>query len=187
MMSNRIEADRIVRSHVLWSMGAGLIPLPILDLVAVTSIQLDMLRQIAQLYGADYAASAGKAFVSALTGGAFARLGATLVKSLPGVGTVLGGVSMSVMSGASTYAVGQVVISHLETGKDFLAVDLDWVRQAYDEAFERGKEYAAGLKTQEGEAEDVFEALEKLGELKEKGILTDEEFEAQKQKLLDRL
>jgi len=34
--------------------------------------------------------------------------------------------------------------------------------------------------------QDVFNALEKLGDLKQKGILTDEEFEAQKIKLLNR-
>ena len=33
----------------------------------------------------------------------------------------------------------------------------------------------------------IFEALEKLGDLKQKGILTDEEFEAQKTRLLSRL
>jgi hypothetical protein len=35
--------------------------------------------------------------------------------------------------------------------------------------------------------QDTFNALEKLGDLKQKGLLTDEEFEAQKTKLLNRL
>jgi Zn-dependent protease with chaperone function len=35
--------------------------------------------------------------------------------------------------------------------------------------------------------QDIFDALNKLGDLKQKGILTDEEFEAQKAKLLHRL
>lgn len=38
-----------------------------------------------------------------------------------------------------------------------------------------------------GSEQDIFAALEKLGDLKQKGILTDEEFEAQKAKLLNRL
>jgi Zn-dependent protease with chaperone function len=38
-----------------------------------------------------------------------------------------------------------------------------------------------------GSEQDIFAAVEKLGELKQKGILTDEEFEAQKAKLLNRL
>ncbi|MFP3831631.1 PH domain-containing protein [Chryseobacterium sp. SIMBA_028] len=39
----------------------------------------------------------------------------------------------------------------------------------------------------EEDAEAVFEKLEKLGKLREKGILTNEEFEMQKKKLLDKL
>ncbi|ETW96466.1 MAG: hypothetical protein ETSY1_26525 [Candidatus Entotheonella factor] len=35
--------------------------------------------------------------------------------------------------------------------------------------------------------QDIFAALDKLGDLKQKGVLTDEEFEAQKSKLLNRL
>jgi hypothetical protein len=35
--------------------------------------------------------------------------------------------------------------------------------------------------------QEIFNALEKLGDLKQKGVLTEEEFEAQKTKLLNRL
>jgi uncharacterized protein (DUF697 family) len=186
-MTKRQEAERIVRSHVLWSMGAGLIPIPLLDLAAVTAIQVDMLQQLANLYQVDYSKSKGKTLVSALVGSTLAKLGASLVKSIPGIGTVLGGVSMSVLSGAPTYAVGHVVIGHLETGGDFLNTDLGRARRSYDEAFEQGKTFVAGLKEKEGEAQDVFQAIERLGELKQKGVITEAEFEAQKQKLLDRL
>jgi uncharacterized protein (DUF697 family) len=168
-------------------MGAGLIPVPFLDFAAVTAIQIDMLQQLANLYEIDYSNSTGKTFVSALAGSTLAKLGASLVKSIPGIGTVLGGISMSVLSGASTYAIGQVVINHLETGGNFLNIDLARARRGYDEAFEQGKTFVAGLKEKEGAAQDVFQALERLEELKQKGIITAEEFEAQKQKLLDRL
>lgn len=43
------------------------------------------------------------------------------------------------------------------------------------------------LKEKKKEGMDVFQLIEKLGELKEKGILTTEEFQAQKQKLFERL
>jgi uncharacterized protein (DUF697 family) len=186
-MTDRKVADKIVRSHVIRSLGAGLIPVPLFDLAAVTAIQIDMLKQLADLYEADFSQSKGKVFVSALTGSTFAKLGSSLIKAIPGVGTVLGGLSMSALSGASTYAVGQVVINHLETSGDFLNIDLDAAKEAYKEAFEQGKEFVDGLKGQEDAGKDVFKALEKLGQLKEQGVITAEEFEAQKQKLLDRL
>jgi hypothetical protein len=67
-MSQRTQADAIIRSHVLWAMGGGLIPIPLVDFAAVTAVQLEMLQQLAHLYGVDYSRSNGKAFVSALTG-----------------------------------------------------------------------------------------------------------------------
>jgi len=35
-----------------------------------------------------------------------ARVGANVLKLIPGIGSVLGGAAMSAMSGASTYAIG---------------------------------------------------------------------------------
>ena len=43
------------------------------------------------------------------------------------------------------------------------------------------------LKGHDAEARDPYEELEKLGRLKESGVITDEEFETQKRKLLERL
>ena len=68
------EADEIVRSHVLWSMGAGLMPIPLFDIAAVTAIQIDMLKQLTACHGVDFSQSHGKAFVGALTGSTFARI-----------------------------------------------------------------------------------------------------------------
>jgi uncharacterized protein (DUF697 family) len=183
----RQEADKIVRSHVLWSMGAGLVPIPLFDLAAVTAVQMDMLKQLANLYDVDYSRSEGKTFVSALTGSALAKFGSSLIKSIPGVGTVVGGVSMSALSGASTYAVGQVVINHLETTGEFLNIDLDQAKKAYQAAVEEGKQYVSDLKEEEETSKDVFVSLEKLKTLKDEGVITEAEFEAQKRKLLDRL
>jgi uncharacterized protein (DUF697 family) len=186
-MADRKVADKIVRGHVIWAMGAGLIPIPLFDLAAVTAIQLDMLKQLADLYGQDFSKSKGKAFVSALTGSTFAAIGASLIKAIPGVGSIVGGLSMSALSGASTYAVGQVVISHLETSDEFLNVDMDAAKAAYQDAFEKGKDFVSDLKGQEATGKDVFKALQELGRLRDDGVITEEEFEAQKQKLLDRL
>jgi uncharacterized protein (DUF697 family) len=168
-------------------MGAGLIPIPLLDIAAVTSIQIDMLKQLAFVYDVDFSASSGKAFVTALTGSTLAALGASLVKALPGVGTVLGGLSMSALSGASTYGVGQVAASHFASGGGLVDLDAERAKKAYKEAFRKGKEYVKDLEGKEDEASDVYQALDKLGELKKKGVITDAEFEAKKKELLDRL
>ena len=183
----KAKAQSIIRSHVLWAMGGGLIPIPLVDFAAVTAIQLEMLQQLAELYGVDYSKSNGKAFVSALTGTTVARLGASFLKAIPGVGTVLGSASMSITSGASTYAVGQVAIDHFANSGNLSNFVEDQVKKAYEDAFQKGKSYVSDLKDNQDEAADIYRALEKLSQLKDRGILTEEEFQAKKKQLLDRL
>ena len=69
----RAQADRIVREHVLWAIGAGFIPIPMADFATVTGIQVDMLNKLSGLYDVEYAASTGKSLVAALTGTTFAE------------------------------------------------------------------------------------------------------------------
>lgn len=180
-MGDRANAERIVNRHVLWSVGAGLMPLPILDIVAVSAIQLDMLRQLASEYAVNFSESEGKAWVSALAGNLVARIGANALKLIPGIGSVLGGVTSSIVSGAATYAIGQVVTSHFESGGTFADMDMDAARRAYEREFERGKQVAKDLSS---ENKDALAKLERLGRLRDKGVISQEEFEVQKQKIL---
>jgi uncharacterized protein (DUF697 family) len=185
------SASSIIKNHMIWSMGAGFIPVPIADLFAVSAIQLDMIRQLCKLYGIDFKQTEGKAIISSLTGSGLARLGARAIKFIPGVGSILGGVTMAALSGASTYALGEVFKKHFETGGTFLDFDTDRLKKYYNEKFEKGKEVAEELrKKQEStvKAADVSESMEKLKELAEmkaSGLLTDEEFEVMKKKIIN--
>jgi uncharacterized protein (DUF697 family) len=196
-------ANNIVKSHVLWSMGAGLIPLPIIDMVAVTAVQLDMLKQLSAVYGHDFSETSGKSWISALTGTYLARLGAQAVKAIPGVGALIGGVSMAALSGASTYAIGQVFIQHFESGGDLFNFDSERFKQFYKEQFEKGKEYAQKWKKEKESEEtgkgnsgqgksnssssDLIDKLRELSELRDKGIISDDDFEKMKRKIMSEL
>jgi uncharacterized protein (DUF697 family) len=182
-MSNDAAADKVIRQHVYWSVGAGLVPVPIADFVAVTAVQLDLIRQLCTLYGVSYEEGTGKVWVGALTGGAVARIGASAIKAIPGIGSILGGVSMSIASGASTYAVGQVVKSHLMTGGTMTDLDVEKARAKYDAEYEKGKAVAKEASSDK-DAGDVFAKLEKLGKLRDSGVITAAEFEAKKAELL---
>lgn len=149
--SKKETIDSIIRNHMVWSMGAGLIPVPIADFFAVSAIQLDMIRQIAKVHDIDFSEQAGKASITALTGSGLARLGARAVKFIPGVGSILGGITMSALSGASTYALGEVFSKHFETGGTFLDFDVDRVKKFYDEKFEKGKDIAKEITQEEVE------------------------------------
>jgi uncharacterized protein (DUF697 family) len=189
--SNRQEsADSIIKNHMIWSMGAGFIPIPIADLFAVSAIQLDMIRQLAKLYEIDFKQTEGKALISALTGTGLARLGARAVKFIPGVGSVLGGITLAALSGASSYALGEVFKKHFETGGTFLDFDPSRLKKYYDEKFEKGKEVAKEIqkdqkiKEKNSSSTTIIDKLKDLADLKEKGLISDEEFEDFKKKLL---
>jgi len=190
-MSRNEETGKIIRRHVLWSLGAGLMPVPLFDIAAVTAIQVDMLRQLANHYKVEYSQSSGKAFVAALTGGTFARIGASLVKAIPGIGSVVGGVSMSVMSGASTYAVGQVANHYFASGSDIFRIDVTEAKEKYAEEYEKGKQVAADLEKEKKTSAETYkvaaETIGNLEKLKQSGVISEADFDAVKQKVLEGL
>jgi len=185
----RVESEKIIQSHVLWAMGAGLIPFPLFDIAAVTGVQMDMLHQLARVYRVDFTAETGKTFAGALAGSLFARVAASMIKIIPGIGTVIGGLSMAVMSGASTYAVGQVARTYFAAGVRLEDVDLDEARRTYESEYEHGKRVAKDLesKLKSEQYKATIEEIEKVHELHEKGALSAEEYEEIKRKLLERL
>ena len=186
MSDKNATAEQLIREHVIWSCGAGLVPVPIVDFVAVTAIQLDLIRQLCTLHGISYQEGTGKVWVGALTGGAIARIGASAIKAIPGVGSLIGGLSMSIASGASTYAVGKVINRHFENGGTMSNLDVDAAKKGYASEYEEGKNVAKKASEKKG-AKDVFEKLDKLGELKAKGVITQAEFDQKKAELLGQL
>lgn len=191
MDSNKTaHADTIIRNHMIWSMGAGFIPVPVADFFAVSAVQLDMIRQLSNVYGVDFKQTQGKAVITALTGSSLARLGARAIKLIPGVGSVLGGVSLAILSGASTYALGEVFKSHFETGGTILDFDVERLKKYYNEKFEKGKKVAEELhknspKTDSGNVvNDKLSQLQQLAKLKEDGIISEEEFIELKKKII---
>ena len=85
------------------------------------------------------------------------------------------------VSGAATYAIGQVAINHFEAGGTFANLDMNAARRVYEQEFERGKQVAKDLA---GEKKDSLDKLERLGKLRDKGVITAEEFEEQKKRVL---
>lgn len=156
-------ADSIIRNHTIWSMGAGFIPILVADIFAVSALQLDMIRQLCKVYDIDYEETRGKAIVTSLTGATIARLGArSVIKLIPGLGSVIGGVTVSIFAGASTYALGEVFKTHFASGGTILDFDPDRVKKFYKEKFEKGKDIAKEWKD---EAVDAAEDLAQKGSI----------------------
>ena len=237
------HAETIIRSHVIWAMGMAVIPLPLADVFAVGAAQIDMIRQLCHVYDKEFSETAGKAIATSLSSSILARIGASsLIKLIPGFGTIVGGVTSSVLAGASTYALGEVFKKHFELGGTILDFDVERLKKYYNEKFEKGKQVAQQWKKEQEVAEkvektastikvnvqsdavesevepqseptkasqstspssfaatddtsgqavsdsrDIIERLRELAELKSSGILTQEEFDIMKKKLIDQM
>lgn len=215
------HADTVVRNHILWSMGVGFLP-PVADVIAASAVQLDMIRQLCRVYDVEFSETSGKAIVSSLTSSTLARLGAStliprLVKLIPVVGNIIGGITIGIFNGASTYALGEVFKKHFQSGGTILDFDPERFKKMYNEKFEKGKKVAEQLQkehdakaaaakkqdkstevkvtvesdapepaaTQKTSSSQVLEKLKELGELRNQGVISEEEFDQMKKKLIE--
>jgi uncharacterized protein (DUF697 family) len=147
VLSNLESANDLVKKWMWWTMGAGLIPVPFVDLAAVTGVQLKMLSDLSKLYNVKFSENRGKAIIGALLGSIVPNSLAgggvgSLLKMVPLVGTILGGISMSLFSGAATYAIGKSFIQHFESGGTFLDFDPVKVKDYFGKQFEEGQKIA---------------------------------------------
>jgi uncharacterized protein (DUF697 family) len=145
--------EKLSRHHILASMGVGLVPLPVVDIVALMGIQLNMIRKLAAEYDIPFRQDLGKSIISSLMGGfvpvTFGCALASLIKFIPLIGQTTGAVTMPVVSGASTYAVYKVFLQHFELGGTFLDLDPSKVKAYFAEQFAKGKKFAMDLKSKE--------------------------------------
>ncbi len=159
------EANRIIRHHVYSSVGTGLIPIPIVDLTGLALIRLNLMRKLAKLYGIPFL-KPDKSILSSwpvvlasfvddaafiLVGSAFpasATFATSLAKAIPVIGQSAGVLTMPIISGAVTYAIGKVFNQHFASGGTFLTFDPEKVKDYYAEMFEQGKKVAEDIKKQ---------------------------------------
>jgi uncharacterized protein (DUF697 family) len=186
------KASEIIRNHIGFSLGAAAFtPVPGADLLAVSAVQLNMLRQLAGLYNVSFIGSIGKNVITAIVGSGTARIAASLVKAIPGVGTIVGALLSSTLAGASTYALGHVIAAHFQKGGTLDDIDFSLAKQKYEQEIETGKKVAEEMRTAAPSAADettaTMDKITKLSEMHKSGILTDEEFQQMKTKLLGQL
>ena len=149
------KAEKIVRKHMLVALGTGVVP-PVVDIAALTSIQIRMLYLISQNYGQKFKDDWGKSVVGSLIGGyGMARLATgavfSLMKFVPVVGQIAAPVSLSVVAAGSTYALGKVFIKHFGSGGTLLNFHAEKLREYYYDQYEKGVKLAKDqTKSEEG-------------------------------------
>jgi uncharacterized protein (DUF697 family) len=117
-------ATKLVDRFALWGGVAGLIPVPLIDVVAVGGLQLQMLRRLSQIYDKPFSDNSGKAVIASLAGSmipATSGIGAaSVLKTVPVLGTIAASFVMPALSAGATYAVGKAFIQHFESGGTLL-------------------------------------------------------------------
>lgn len=142
--STEDQARALVRYYSAWSFGAGIVPVPGVDMLLVMGVQVQMLRKMSEIYKVSFSENLVKNLVGVLLGGLVPEaisLGAVgqALRAVPGIGPVLGALTMPTISSAATYAVGQVFLTHFESGGTFLTFQPAKVRDHFREQFEAAK------------------------------------------------
>lgn len=119
-------ALHIVNQYAVASAGAGLIPIPGVDVTVLAGIHLALIKKLCEHYGesfADHAArniviAVGVSLVPGTIGSAVSR---PILGSLP---RLLGPLVMSASSAAVSYALGRVIMAHFEGGGTLASFDV---------------------------------------------------------------
>jgi uncharacterized protein (DUF697 family) len=122
------EATQLVDRYSLWAGAAGLVPIPVLDVAVVGGVQIQMLRKLSEIYGVPFSENMGKSVLASVAGAVIpastattAAMGAgSLIKGMPGLGTMVGALTMPVISAGATYVIGKVFIQHFASGGTLL-------------------------------------------------------------------
>ncbi len=141
------EADRIIRQYIGWSCAGGLVPVPLLDIAAITAAQIQLVRALSELYGVPFQDHLGRNVVASLVGGfgsAAAGRGifCSVLKAVPVIGAIGGLISVPIVAGASTYALGKVFVEHFEGGGTLLDFDPKPMRAFFEDKLKEGQKVA---------------------------------------------
>jgi uncharacterized protein (DUF697 family) len=144
------EAMSIVRRSSAWSAGAGLIPIPLVDIGAIAAVQIKMIRDLAKVYGVEFPEVRVRAISSGLGGSILPYLltvGSSgylfsMAKAVPIVGPVVAIAAMPGFASAATYAVGKVFAQHFAGGGSLLDFDTEAKKEEIAKEFTEARDEA---------------------------------------------
>ena len=143
-LQNRHDvAQSIVKTHMIAGTSLALLPVPIFDLAALTGTQLSLLRSLSKHFDVDFDEQKGKALLTSLVSGAVPLLTvvglSSFAKLIPGIGTIGGSISMTVLASSLIYATGQVFVRHFEQGGTLADFQSKYWKSFFMQQFEEKK------------------------------------------------
>jgi len=120
----RSEAVKLIRRYSLFGGVASMVPAPVIDLAAITAVQIQMLRKLSEIYDVPFSENRGKAIVASLVGsmipGSSGIGAASLLKGMPFLGTLAASVAMPALATGATYTIGMTFLQHFKSGGTLL-------------------------------------------------------------------
>lgn len=109
------KAMRLVKRWAQWSIAAGVVPIPFVDNLAISGVQLKMVHVLCKHYDVKFEKEAVLAIIASLVGGALVTsvtgtITHVVLKSIPYAEQVL----QPTLSFATTYSLGYVFVKHFE-------------------------------------------------------------------------
>lgn len=120
LQNQHVTAQNIVKTHMVAASSLAILPVPLFDIATLTGTQISMLRTLSTHYDVNFDEQKGKAILTSLISGSLPLVTvvglSSVSKLVPGIGSIGGGISMTVLTSATVYATGQVFINHFENG-----------------------------------------------------------------------
>lgn len=137
----RVEAAKEVVHYYAGAAGViGCVPIPIADIAALAPLQVAMFIHISRVFGHRYTKEQAAAVVGSLLGSVGARSAAqalaSIVKAIPGVGSILGAAVGGAMAASTFEAFGNVVVFYFKQEQQ---VDPADIRRYYAEQYAQAK------------------------------------------------
>lgn len=162
------EVDSTIKTFVVSAMALAMVPVPVFDLVVIIGLQVKMVHSLTRLYGVPFHKDLARSLIVSLVGGlvpfVLAGSATSMIKMIPGLGSIWGGVGLVILAGALTYATGRIFASHLASGGTLLTLDVAKVRDQFRREFKAGRTVAKDLQDDAAEAKASGETNKASGE-----------------------
>ena len=126
----RATAMSIVHRYVLISAAAGVITVPVLDVAALGTVHVALIKEITEYYGDEFSEHAARNILIAIgaslvPGSIGSVIGRRVLRALPFVTPGLGLATMSAFSAMVSYTLGTVFVRHYEAGGTLNSFNLE--------------------------------------------------------------
>lgn len=137
-----------INTHAIWAATAALIPIPMIEVVTNTTMQIHMISRLCDIYGVKFSDHAVKASIATFVGvvvpaGSIGTSAYFAARAVPVIGPIVSIAVAPALSGAMTWAVGRVFAWHFENGGSLADFDTDAAVERFKQEFEAGRRRAA--------------------------------------------